>query len=175
MLRSVLVLVDRSPQSEWALTEAAALARREHARITLLTPVEPVPACVSLAAVSGQYYQRQYADLQASMLRRLAAALPQDLSVTTVMAEGRPGRLLRDELRRGRHDLVVIGDPPARRLWRLLPSRERRIARRLPTATLLVRKPALTPARRRGRRLPQPVEAAALYCSEPVVRSRGTA
>ena len=141
MLSSILVLADGSPQSELALTEAVALARNHRARLTLLAPVQPLPSCVWLMAIPSQSYQRQCIEAQARTLMRVAAALPQDLSITTVVREGRVAHLIRDEIRRGSHDLVVLGEPTATGLRRLLAPRERRIARRLPTAVLLVAYP----------------------------------
>jgi universal stress protein family protein len=104
---------------------------------------------VSLAAPAGVVYHRQYAGLVERTLRDAAAALPRDLSVTMLLREGRPAHLLREEVGRAGHDLVVIGERPARGLARLVTSRERRIAGRLPTAVLLLGRPREASRRRR--------------------------
>src|SRR3954447_20308928 len=87
--RNILVAVDGSPDAEAAVVHAAALARDQRARLTLLTAIPPLPATALLASGAapprGEVI-RHYADV----LRKAADSLPADVSVTTLLGEGSP-------------------------------------------------------------------------------------
>src|SRR5215217_3717746 len=81
-ISSAMVAVDGSPDAEAALAHASALARDQRARLTLLTAIPPLPATALLAtgaAPPRSEVVRHYSEL----LRRAAATIPEDVSVTT--------------------------------------------------------------------------------------------
>src|SRR3954447_12838515 len=89
--RSILVAVDGSPDAEAALAHAAALARDQNARLTLLTAIPPLPATALLASGAApprSEVVRHYAET----LRHATDSLPADVSVTTLLVEGTPAR-----------------------------------------------------------------------------------
>jgi nucleotide-binding universal stress UspA family protein len=141
VFRSVVVVVDGTTESDAALAQAACLAAEHGARLTLLGVAKPLPAYAGLAAVHAATSQGEYVEWLAQKLRQSASALPADLSVTTVLGEGSPTRVLRAEVGRAGHDLAVLGIQAPSGLARLLPLRAARVARRLPTAVLLLREP----------------------------------
>lgn len=49
--------------------------------------------------------EREYGDL----LEKAVSQVPDDVSVTKRLVHGRPGDVILDQLREGRHDLVVMG------------------------------------------------------------------
>ena len=105
LYREILVAVDGSRESMRALAHAAALAREEHARLTLVTvvapvSVAPVPTLTSVAGIRGAYGE---------ILARARDAVPDDVGVTTVLLEGNPAREIVGLTRTGRYDLVVMG------------------------------------------------------------------
>jgi nucleotide-binding universal stress UspA family protein len=106
--RNILVAVDGSPDAAAALAHAGELARDQHARLTILTAIPPLPTAALLA--SGATPPRSevvqhYADLQ----RAAAATLPADVSVTTLLVEGPPARALIERAKSGEFDLIVMG------------------------------------------------------------------
>jgi nucleotide-binding universal stress UspA family protein len=106
--RNILVAVDGSPDADAALAHAGALARDQHARLTLLTAIPPLPATALLASGAAPPRSeviRHYSEL----LRRAAETLPEDISVTTVLVEGPASRVLVDRARSGEFDLIVMG------------------------------------------------------------------
>lgn len=106
--RNIMVAVDGSPDADAALAHAAALASDQRARLTLVTAVPQVPATALLASGAApprSEVVRHYAEL----LRQAADALPQDISVTTLLVEGPPARALVERARSGAFDLIVMG------------------------------------------------------------------
>ena len=88
MFRKILVAVDGSAHADAALAEAIDLAKSEHAELTVMTAVTPVPATsyVSPAAVMPGLLEAVQADAQA-ILRAARDQVPADLPVRTVLAE----------------------------------------------------------------------------------------
>lgn len=114
MFRNILVAIDGSPHGERALVEAADLAQRSNATLTVMTSVPDASSwLLGGAAYSGgvdfealsKETEREYA----KMLDRAVDGLPHDLSVTKLLARGRPGQAILDRLHSGDHDLVVMG------------------------------------------------------------------
>lgn len=114
MFRNILVAIDGSAHAARALVEAVDLAERNNAVLTALTTVPDSPSWLISGASYGvgidfealaQETEREYREL----LDRAVDALPQNLSVTKVLAHGRPGERILEQLHKGRHDLVVMG------------------------------------------------------------------
>ena len=86
LYREILVAVDGSRESQRALEHAAALARDEHARLTLVTviapvTVSPVPTLTCAACVRDAY---------AEVLAGARDSVPGDVGVTTILIDGSP-------------------------------------------------------------------------------------
>jgi nucleotide-binding universal stress UspA family protein len=138
--RNILVAVDGSPDADAALAHAAALARDQRARLTLLTAIPPLPATALLAtgAAPRSEVVRHYSDV----LRRAADALPGDVGVTTVLVEGAPARALVERARSGEFDLIVMGSHGHGRLHTsLLGCVSQKVLHASPIPVLLTRAP----------------------------------
>jgi nucleotide-binding universal stress UspA family protein len=144
--RNILVAVDGSPDAEAALAHAGALARDQRARLTLLTAIPPLPATALLASGAAPprgEVLRHYGDL----LRRAAETLPEDVSVTTVLVEGPPSRVLVERAKSGEFDLIVMGSHGHGRLHgALLGCVSQKVLHASPIPVLLTRAPKEEPA-----------------------------
>jgi nucleotide-binding universal stress UspA family protein len=146
LYRSILVAVDGSPDAEAALTHAAALARDQHARLTLLTAIPPMPASALLASGAAPPRSeviRHYAEV----LRRATDSLPRDVSVTTLLVEGAPARALIHRAESGEFDLIVMGSHGHGRLHgALLGCVSQKVLHASPVPVLLTRAAREEPA-----------------------------
>jgi nucleotide-binding universal stress UspA family protein len=110
VFHNILVAVDGSPDAEEALTQAIDIAESEHTRLTLITGVQEVAASTYLVAgemVAGLIdAARKEAE---TILGRARGRVPDDLSVTTVLAAEPIRTALIRQIEVGGHDLVVIG------------------------------------------------------------------
>jgi nucleotide-binding universal stress UspA family protein len=104
--RNILVAVDGSRDSKRALSQAVALARDQKALLTLITVVPPTSG-ISMASAAAQSLGAE--DAFNDVLREAAASIPDDVGVTTVLAEGQPARRIIDRAIAGDHDLIVMG------------------------------------------------------------------
>jgi nucleotide-binding universal stress UspA family protein len=145
--RNILVAVDGSPDADAALAHAAELARDQRARLTLVTAVPQVPATALLASGAAPP-QAEVVRHYAELLRVSAAALPEDVSVTTLLVEGPPGRALVERARSGAFDLIVMGSHGHGRLHTsLLGCVSQKVLHASPIPVLLIRAPEEAPAR----------------------------
>jgi nucleotide-binding universal stress UspA family protein len=71
----------------------------QHSRLTLLTVVPDPPHVIAAAGISPERIAREMETEAADHLRRVAAALPQDLSVTTILRHGDPA-----------HEILAVAD-----------------------------------------------------------------
>ena len=137
--RNILVAVDGSPDADAALAHAAALARDQRARLTLVTAVPQVPATALLASGAApprSEVVKHYCEL----LRQAADELPQDISVTTLLVEGPPARALIERARSGAFDLIVMGSHGHGRLHTsLLGCVSQKVLSASPIPVLLIR------------------------------------
>jgi nucleotide-binding universal stress UspA family protein len=144
--RNILVAVDGSPDAEAALMHAAALARDQHARLTLLTAIPPIPATALLATGAAPprgEVVKHYSDL----LRAATDALPADVSVTTLLVEGPAAKALIERAKSGAFDLIVMGSHGHGRLHQsLLGCVSQKVLHASPIPVLLTRAPAKEPA-----------------------------
>jgi nucleotide-binding universal stress UspA family protein len=107
----ILVAVDGSEHGAAALRTAAQLAGEEHARLTVLTAVPAIPASVQLSS-AGAAALGDAAQLMGEVGARIRAqvdALPDDISVTSIVVGGHPANVILSQLADGRHDLLVMG------------------------------------------------------------------
>src|SRR3954464_14550955 len=144
--RNILVAVDGSPDADAAVAHAAALARDQRARLTLLTAIPPLPATALLASGAAPPRSeviRHYADV----LRRAAESLPADVSVTTLLVEGSPARALVQRACSEEYDLIVMGSHGHGRLHgALLGCVSQKVLCASPVPVLLARAPREAPA-----------------------------
>ena len=110
MFHNILVAVDGSPHADLALAQAIDLAGAEHSRLTLMTGVAPVsmPAFAATAAALPEAIRGARAEAE-SIIRRARERVPQNLSVTTILTEDPIRSALIARIKKGRHDLVVLG------------------------------------------------------------------
>jgi nucleotide-binding universal stress UspA family protein len=143
--RNILVAVDGSPDAEAAIEHAAALARDQRARLTLVTAVPQLPATALLASGAApprSEVMRHYGEL----LRKAAENLPEDISVTTLLVEGPPARALIERARSGAFDLIVMGSHGHGRLHQsLLGCVSQKVLHASPIPVLLIRAPEPQP------------------------------
>jgi nucleotide-binding universal stress UspA family protein len=144
--RNILVAVDGSPDADAALAHAAALARDQHARLTLLTAIPPIPA-TALLATGAAPPRGEVVKHYSEMLRRATDALPADVSVTTLLVEGPAAKALIERARSGAFDLIVMGSHGHGRLHQsLLGCVSQKVLHASPIPVLLTRAPSEEPA-----------------------------
>jgi nucleotide-binding universal stress UspA family protein len=110
MFRKILVAVDGSAHADAALAQAIDLAQSEHAQLTVMTAVAPVPptSYAAASAVMPALLDAVHADAEA-ILRAARDHVPDDLPVRTVLSEQPVRSALIDEIGSDDHDLVVMG------------------------------------------------------------------
>lgn len=112
MFRDLLVAIDGSAHATRALVEAVELAERHHAKLTVMTCVPDVSSWLMGASLGGVDFQALARDSEREYKRLLDSVvdgLPQGLTVTKVLVHGRPAKRILEQLRKGSHDLVVMG------------------------------------------------------------------
>lgn len=105
LYREILVAVDGSRESQRALEHAVALAREEHARLTLVTVIAPVSIAPGPTLTPVPSIRQTYGEI----LARARDTVPEDVGVTTLLLEGSPAKEIVGLTRTGRYDLVVMG------------------------------------------------------------------
>ena len=105
----VLVAIDETPAAEFALRHVVPYAVDQRSQLTLLTVVPNPPFVVAGAGVSPQLLAREMEAKAAEHLRGLAAALPPDLSVTTLLRHGDPAEQILAVLAEQPFDLLCLG------------------------------------------------------------------
>ena len=111
MFLNILVAIDGSEHGAAALRTAAQLAGEEHARLTIVTAVPPTPAYAQLTA-GGAAVLSDTSQLMGEAgvrMTKQVAALPDDLSIVSVVSAGSPAQVILERLHEGRHDLLVMG------------------------------------------------------------------
>lgn len=114
MFRDILVAVDGSAHADRALAEAIDLTERGNARLTVMTSMpDPSSWLLSGSAYGGaidyaglaEETEREYRNL----LAEAVSEVPDHIPVTKLLAHGRPGDRILEQMRNGNHDLVVMG------------------------------------------------------------------
>jgi nucleotide-binding universal stress UspA family protein len=105
----ILIAVDDTPASAFALRHVVPYAIDQHSQLTLLTVVPHPPRAVAAAGVSPTRIAEEMEREAEVHLRQLAATLPRDLSVTTVLRHGDPAEEILRLLRETPVDLVCMG------------------------------------------------------------------
>jgi universal stress protein A len=105
----VLVAVDETPATAFALRHVVPYAVDQRLQLTLLTVVPNPPRAVAAAGVSPQRISDEMEKQAEARLRQLAATLPQDLSVTTILRRGDPAEEILRVAREQPVDLICMG------------------------------------------------------------------
>jgi nucleotide-binding universal stress UspA family protein len=114
MFRNILVAIDGSAHASRALAEAADLAQRSNATLTVMTTV-PDPSSWFMGGVAytgGVDFQALARESEREYRRLLDDAvdtLPAGVSVIKILTHGHPGERIIEQTETGAHDLVVMG------------------------------------------------------------------
>ena len=139
MFRDVLVVVDATPDAREALSQAIDLAQRERSRLTLITVERRLPACAYLGVAAALPLVIPAAEAEArELMCEALSQFPADVPVTTVLATPPIRQALLTEIKRGGHDLVVMGARPRGRLLSLFGNLSHHLVRRSPAPVLVV-------------------------------------
>lgn len=157
----ILVAFDGSEDSRAALELAAALTRDQDARLTVLTVVPDVPGSVASVNVGPVDLHSNFEEL----LGEARDALPQDISVTTILRHGVPADRIVEVA--ADHDLIVMGTHGRGRFGEVLAgSVSRAVVHARRGTVLLTRAPAPSPAARAGAGHEQPAPDATLRAGD---------
>lgn len=105
----ILVAIDDTPAAAFALRHVVPYAVDQRSHLTLLGVAPNPPPWAAAAGVSPQQLADQMETEAATHLREVAATLPQDLSVTTVLRHGDPAEEILALLREQPFDMLCIG------------------------------------------------------------------
>jgi nucleotide-binding universal stress UspA family protein len=139
MFRDVLVVVDVTSDAREALSQAIDLAQREHSRLTLITVERRLPACAYLGVAAALPLVIPAAEAEArKVMCEALSSVPADIPVTTVLAAPPLRAALMGQIKRGGHDLVVIGAPARAGRRPAFGSLSHYLVRRSPVPVLVV-------------------------------------
>ena len=105
----ILVALDETPAAAFALRHVVPYAVDQRSHLTLLTVVSAPPMALAAAGVSPDTVAERMETAAAKHLREVAASLPQDLSVTTVLRHGDPAEQILTLVHEQPVDLVCMG------------------------------------------------------------------
>jgi nucleotide-binding universal stress UspA family protein len=105
----ILVAIDDTPASAFALRHVVPYAVDQRSRLTLLSIVPNPPVAVAAAGVSPELLAEQMEAQADQHLRRLAASLPRDVSVTTLLRHGDPAEEILKLVDEEPVDLICMG------------------------------------------------------------------
>ena len=112
--------------------------------MTVLTAVPAIPASARLSA-GGVAAMGDAVALMGEVgarIRKQVDALPDDISVTSIVVAGHPAPVILGRLREGRHDLLVMGTRGLGRVGSaLLGSVSQTVLHAAPVPVLVVREP----------------------------------
>jgi nucleotide-binding universal stress UspA family protein len=105
----ILIAIDETPASAFALRHAVPYAVDQQSHLTLLTVVPHPPRSVAAAGVSPQTIAQEMENEATAHMREVVDSLPQDLSVTTVLRHGDPAEEILKLLDEQPVDLICMG------------------------------------------------------------------
>lgn len=139
MFRDVLVVVDATSDAREALSQAIDLAQREHSRLTLITVERRLPACAYLGVAAALPLVIPAAEAEArQVMCEALSCVPDDIPVTTVLAAPPLRPALMKQIKRGTHDLVVMGARPRGAKGLAFGTLSHYLVRRSPVPVLVV-------------------------------------
>jgi Universal stress protein family len=107
----ILVPIDETAAAAFALRHVVPYAVEQRSRLTLLTVVPKPPRGVIAAGLSPDQLADEMETEAATQLREVAATLPQELSVTTLLRHGDPAEEILALLREQPFRPAVHGGP----------------------------------------------------------------
>jgi len=105
----ILVAIDETPAAAFALRHVVPYAVDQGSHLTLLSVAPNPPTWAAAAGVSPQRLADEIETEAATRLREVAATLPQDLSVTTLLRHGDPAEEILALLREQPFDMLCMG------------------------------------------------------------------
>ena len=105
----ILVAIDETPAAAFALRHVVPYALDQNSRLTLVSVATNPPSFAAAAGVSAQQLADQIEREAATHLRELAASLPENLSVTTLLRHGDPAEEILALLDEQPFDLLCMG------------------------------------------------------------------
>jgi nucleotide-binding universal stress UspA family protein len=105
----ILVAIDETPAAVFALRHVVPYAVDQRSHLTLLSVVPNPPASVAIAGVAPKQLADQMENEFATRLRGIAASLPQDLSVATLVRHGDPAEEILALLAEQPFDMLCLG------------------------------------------------------------------
>jgi nucleotide-binding universal stress UspA family protein len=105
----ILVAIDETPAAAFALRHVVPYAVDQRSHLTLLTVVSKLPHGIVAAGVSRERLADEMETEAATRLRRVAATLPRNLSVTTLLRPGDPAEEILALLGEQPFDLLCLG------------------------------------------------------------------
>jgi nucleotide-binding universal stress UspA family protein len=115
----VLIALDNSEQSDWALEVGTRLASKLQANVTLVHAVQP-ELRVTESYVTGQTLDRLHQKAGKDLLADAARRMPKNLSVQTVLSDGVPAEEIVTVARDCSADLIVLGTHARGKIARFL-------------------------------------------------------
>ena len=108
MFRNILVAVDGSEAANDALAQAIAIARRDGARLTLISVAAPPRWRPAGPYVVPYPTEDDLVRQPEEVARRAEAVVPDDVPVATVVRRGPAAAAILERVLQGEHDLVVM-------------------------------------------------------------------
>lgn len=105
----ILVAIDETPAAAFALRHVVPYAVDQRSRLTLVSVVPHPTAAAAVAGVSPKQLMDEMEAQAAKRLRHLAAAMPQDLPVTTILRHGDPAEEILKLVNEEPIDLICMG------------------------------------------------------------------
>jgi nucleotide-binding universal stress UspA family protein len=143
-LHRLLVALDGSGNAELALAAARTAAQRDHAQLTLVAVVPDVlaqsPGWIVPAVDPAKLQQDAQADAE-RVLREAVARLPEEIPVTTVLRQGKPGPEIVAQARGGDYDAIIMGARGVGRVGALIGSVSTYVMHHAETAVFVAHAP----------------------------------
>lgn len=144
-MKTVLVAIDLTPESDLVLARATELAKTKGADLVLLhvvspqVPLAPAPAMMPVTSLDLVPERVKVAE---SRLASLCLELPGEVRATSRVEIGAPAETLLEAAEDPAVELLVIGAHAHGRLAQVLGTTAARIVNRSPVSTFVVRPPA---------------------------------
>jgi nucleotide-binding universal stress UspA family protein len=173
-IRNIMVAVDSTETSEWAVNRAVRLAEDLGARITILHVVDLTPIGLPDVAIYDFDARRDLAENAAELTHKKAALVPHDLFAGEVYREGNVASQIVTAAAELEADLLVVGTHGRGLLGHfLLGSVAEAVVRYAPCPVLTVGRPFSATKRRVRAKLPKEGISAPAYASiEPLTEAR---